>query len=263
MNRKLLFALACTACIVALPLAAQNLPAGDEGWTTQSSNSQIDLGSIPAVSQALGAPLAGNGIVTLTGVPLNSGQLGGADTIIARGAVSGGQGTASIVGLNLAGASPVQLTDGRSYALQLCLPAGSAQPVGSATIDPSGPNAGNMTAVVPVNPLLVFTNTANPQDVVKIDCSTGACPTIQLSTQNAPYVVATASQAAAAGIGSVPSGNLGLANCGGQRSANLAGQGNIYVGAAFSSNGISPVNVQLGGPLANHYVGPIRYPFQP
>jgi hypothetical protein len=262
MNTTRLFAAASVAvCLASLPLAAQSLPAGDEGWTTQSSNSQINLGSMPVVSQALGAPIAGSGITNLAGVPLNTSQLGRADTIIGRGAVSGGNGTASVVALNLAGVSPVQLTDGRSYSLQICLPQGAAQPTGSATFQPGSSGAGNMTAVVPVLPLLVFTNTNNPQDVVRVDCSAGGCPTIQLSTQNAPYVVATASQATASGLGTLPSGSLSVANCGSQPQVNLAGQGNVYEGATFVAGGkIAAVTVQLTGSLVSHYVSPFLHP---
>jgi hypothetical protein len=258
MNSRPLFAAASLAvCLASLPLAAQSFPAGDEGWTTQSSSTQIDLGAMPIVSQALGAPIAGNGIANLTGVPLNSSQLGNTDTIVGRGAVSGGKGTASVVALNLASASPVQLTDGRSYALQICLPSGATQPAGSATFQPTGSNAGNMTASVPVSPRLVFTNTSNPQDVVRIDCSAGGCPSIQLSTQNAPYVVATASQASASGIGTLPSGNVSVANCGSQLQISLAGQANLYEGATFASSGkITAVNIQLTGQIVVHLVGP-------
>jgi hypothetical protein len=258
MNPRSLFAAASAAvCLASLPLAAQSFPPGDEGWITQPSNTQINLAAIPLVSQALGAPVAGSGIADLTGVPLNTSQLGNTDTIIGRSAISGGRGTASIVALNLASASPVQLTDGRSYSLQVCLPPGTTQPEGSVTVQPSGSNAGNLTTSLPVAPLLVFTNTSNPQDVVRIDCSGGACPSIQLNTQSAPYVVATASQAAASGIGTVPSGTVSVANCGSQAQTNLVGQSNLYAGAAFLASGkIGPVNVQVSSFICIHFIGP-------
>lgn len=258
MNPRTLFAAASVAaCLTSLPLAAQSFPPGDDGWTTQSSNTQINLGAMPVVSQALGAPVAGNGIANLAGVPLNSTQLSNADTIIGRGAISGGKGTASIVALNLASASPVQLTDGRSYSLQVCLPPGTTQPAGSVTVQPSGSNAGNLTASLPVAPLLVFTNTNNPQDVVQIDCSAGGCPSIQLTTQNAPYVLATASEASASGIGTVPSGSVSVANCGSQQQTNLAGQGGLYAGATFAASGkINPVNIQVTSIIVIHFIGP-------
>ncbi len=257
MNPKRLFAAAAVAaCLMSLPLAAQSFPAGDEGWVTASSNTQIDLGAIPVVSQALGAPIAGSGIVSLAGVPLNSSQLGSTDTIVGRGPIVGGTGIKFVVALNLAGASPVQLTDGRSYSLQICLPS-AAQGQGTVTAQPSGSNTGNLSGSVPVTPLLVFTNTKNAQDVVRVDCSAGGCPSIQLSTQTAPYVVASASQASASGIGTVPSGSVNVANCGSQVQVSLAGQGNLYAGTTLQSSGkLSAVNIQLTGPIVNHYFSP-------
>src|ERR1700753_660253 len=121
MNPRTLSAAAvAVACLVSLPLAAQTLPPGDDGWTTQASNTQIHLRAMPVVAKALGASVAGNGIANLSGVPLNSSQLGNVDTIVGRSAISGGKGTASLVALNLASASPVKLTAGRSYSLQVC-----------------------------------------------------------------------------------------------------------------------------------------------
>ncbi|HEY6320179.1 MAG TPA: hypothetical protein VJA16_01335 [Thermoanaerobaculia bacterium] len=260
MNAKASFAAALTFCLVTLPLAAVIIPPGNEGWATLSSNTQINLGQISAVSQALGAAVAGNGIAGLSGVALNTSQLGNADAIISRGSLSGGTGSASIVALNLASTSPVKLTDGRSFSLQICLPTGTAQPQGSVTFQPRGSNAGNMTASLPVVPLLVFTNTNNPQDMVRVDCSVVQCPSIDLTTQNAPYVLATASQASAAGIGTLPSGNVSVANCGGQVQVSLVGQANVYVGATFLANGtLSPVNVQVTNAIVTHLMLPFTF----
>lgn len=258
MNFKTAFAAASVAaCLVSMPAAAQSFPAGDDGWTTGSSNTQIDLGKMPIVSQALGASVAGNGIANLAGVPLNTSALGKADTITSRSAISNGSGTTSIVALNLASVSPVTLTDGRSYSLQICLPPGATQPAGTVSVQSSGSTSGNISASLPVVPLLVFTNTSNPEDVVQVDCSSGGCPSIQLTTQNAPYVVASASQAAASGLGTLPSGSVGVANCGGQLQANLAGQGNLYVGASYQANGsIARVNVQVTSIIIIHFFGP-------
>jgi len=260
MNAKTFFAAALTLCLVTLPLAAVNIPPGNEGWATLSSSSQINLGQISAVGQALGGTVAGNGIAGLSGVALNTSQLGNADAIISRGSLSGGTGSASIVALNLASTSPVRLTDGRSFSLQVCLPTGASQPQGSVTFQSHSSNSGNMTASLPVVPLLVFTNTNNPQDVVRVDCSVVQCPSIDLTTQNAPYVLATASQASAAGIGTLPSGNVGVANCGGQVQASLVGQANVYVGAIFLANGsLSAVNVQVTNPIVTHLIYPFAF----
>jgi hypothetical protein len=244
-------------CLAVVPAGAQSFPPGNDGWTTASTNTQIALSSIPAVSQALGAPVAGNGIVALGGVPLNSTVLGKADTLTARSAISGGKGAASIVALNLASTSPVQLTDGRTYGLQVCLSPSTTQPLGSVTASSSGSNTGNLTTTFSVVPLLVFTNTSNPRDVVQIDCAAGGCPQIQLSTQNAPYVVASQSQAAASGIGTVPSGTLNVANCNSTIVPTLAGQNNVYAGTALLSSGkLNPVNVQVTSIIIIHFFGP-------
>jgi hypothetical protein len=258
MNPRTLSAVtfAAVACLASLPLVAQTLPAGDDGWTTQASNTQINLGAMPVVAKALGASVTGNGIANLAGVPLNSSQLGNVDTIVGRSAISGGKGTASLVALNLASASPVKLTDGRSYSLQVCLPPGASQPKGSITVQPGSSNTGNLTTSIPATPLLVFTNTSDSKDVVRIDCSTGACPSIDLATQNAPYVVATADQAKASNIGTLPSGSVSVDNCGSPVSTSLAGQGNLYAGTVLSSGKLAPVNVQVTSIIVIHFIGP-------
>jgi hypothetical protein len=255
--RPLLSAVVAAGCLASVPVLAQNFPPGNDGWTTQSSNTQINLSAMPVVSQALGAPVSGSGIINLAGVPLNSSQFANVDTITGRSAISGGKGTASIVALNLAGASPVQLTDGRSYALQVCLSPGATQPQGTVTAQAGGSNTGNLTTSFSVVPLLVFTNTNNPNDVVQVDCASGACPQIQLTTQNAPYVVASQSQATASGIGTLPSGKVSVANCGSALTPTLAGTNNLYAGTALQSSGkLGPVNIQVTSIIIIHFFGP-------
>lgn len=242
--KRLLPRCAVGLALLSSPLLAQIGP-GNIAWTTPGGGlSQINLKSFDSVAQALGSPVAGTGVVTLKGVPL-SGRLGQADTLLSHTALSKGQGSATIIALNLVSESPVVLQDGRSFNLQLCLPS-TAQSAGSFAIAPNGPSGGNASCTLPVVPVLVFTGTNG--NAVRIDCSVVPCPTLQVGTSSEPYAVTGGGSSftpTAANVATLPSGNFSVANCDTQAAVSLVGQGGFYAGvAANSAGGFNPVSVQ-------------------
>lgn len=182
-----LMAAALLAAVVAAPAAAQSYPAANDGWKTPGGGqSTVDLSTFPNV---LGSSYV-NPNVTLKGKPLSS-QLGTIDTLLERGPVtlSGGTGTGTlrIVALSLESENPVQLQDGRSYRLNITR-SSTPSPTGWITLTMANPDGGTFSSSFDVIPKLTFTNVNNPGDVVNVDCGSGGCPRLSMSSSNSAWV---------------------------------------------------------------------------
>lgn len=182
-----LLAAALLAAVVVAPAAAQSYPPANDGWKTPGGGqSTVDLSQFPNV---LGSRYV-NPVVSLKGKPLST-QLGTIDTLLERGAVtlSGGTGTATlrIVALSLESENPVQLQDGRSYRLQVRL-SNTPSPAGWITLTMTNPDGGTFSSGFDVLPLLTFTNVSDPADVVRVDCGSGGCPRLDMSSSNSAWV---------------------------------------------------------------------------
>jgi len=231
-------ALALALLAAALPLAAQSFTAGNDSWTTPSGGqTQVNLNSFPGALRALGSPVNGSGIINLQGSPLNSTSIGKADTLMARGAISSGNGSLQIIALNLSGSSNVVLQDGRQYALQVCL-SDTASTAGTISLTQNNGDGGTFSSSFTVLPKLVFTNVNPPYDKVRIDCAGGGCDPLTMSSSNSGWVQTGGPgnfSPSAKGIPPLPTGNVSVNNCDGSHTVNLTGHGSLYPGFSAST----------------------------
>ncbi len=245
--------------LAVMPLAAQTFSAGDDGWATPSGGqTQVDLGSMPAALTALGSPIVGGDVVNLQGQPLDSANLGSIDTILSRGAIASGAGTLTIVALNLASSSNIQLQDGRVYKLAVCL-SDTASSSGSITLTQVNGDGGTFSSSFSVLPKLVFTNVNNSQDVLTIDCGSGGCDPLTMSATNAGWVQTGGPSnfsPSAEGITPLPNGNDTVANCGGTHTLALVPANGFYPGWSAGSGGQAGTRAASAG---GH--GPLATPF--
>lgn len=188
--RKLLAGIAMVS-LSALPLAADVVSRGDDGWTTpDNGQTQVNLASFP-VSAFLGAGPQNN-IVPLKGLPLDSANLGSADTLINRPddivlANGTGSGRLRIVALSLQSINNVVLTDGRQFILRVYLSGVGTSSDGSITLTRANGDGGTFESSLPVLPKLVFIPAVGGSSVV-IDCGTGACGEMIMSSSNSGWV---------------------------------------------------------------------------
>jgi hypothetical protein len=172
------------------PLAAESLPASNDGWTTPGGGQTVvDLSGFPVAAVLGSAPVNNN--VSMKGTPLDSANLGSIDTLLERGAVTltnnVGTGNLQLVALSLTSESNVQLQDGRVYHLDLVRsPTPSA--VGSITVTRTNSDGGTFNSGFDVLPKLTFTNVNSPFDVVNIDCAAGGCNPFHMSSTNSGWV---------------------------------------------------------------------------
>lgn len=220
------------------PLAAQSFPAGNDSWTTPADGqTQVNLNSFPGALTALGSRVISGTTVNLQGSPLSTSQIGKADTLMARGAISGGSGSLSIIALNLASSSNVVLQDGRQYSLQVCA-SDTASPAGTITLTQANGDGGTFNSSFTVLPKLVFTNVNNPNDKVRIDCAGGGCDPLTMSSSNSGWVQTGGPgnfNPANAGVPNLPTGNVTVNNCDGTHTVNLSGRGSLYPGFSAST----------------------------
>ena len=231
--------------LAAAPAAAQTFAAGTDALNTLASgNSQVDLSSFPAALSALGSSIVGGDVINLQGASLNSSAMGpSVDTLVSRGAISSGAGSLTVLALNMASASNVVLADGRQYSLQVCL-SDSAQTAGTIALTQIGgageSDGGTFNSSFAVLPKLVFTNVSNPSDVLTIDCASGGCSTLTISSSSTGYAQTGGPNSfnpSAEGINSLPTGSQTVANCGGTHSVTINAPGGFYPGWTLSSGG--------------------------
>ncbi len=183
--------LALALAVVPLaPLAAETIPATNDGWTTPGGGQTIvDLSGFPVASILGSGPVSNS--VSMKGKPLDSSHLGSIDTLLERGAVtltSGtGTGTLQLVALSLTSESNVTLADSRVYHLDL-VRSPTLGPVGSITVTRTNSNGGTFNSGFDVLPKLTFTNVNPPYDVVNIDCAGGGCTPFHMSSSNSGWV---------------------------------------------------------------------------
>jgi hypothetical protein len=232
--------------LAAVPAAAQTFAAGDDALnTTAGGASQLSLASFPAALTALGSSVVGGDVINLQGVPLASGTMGpSVDTIVYRGAIAGGAGSLTIAGLNMASVGNVVLADGRQYSLQVCL-SDTAATAGTIALTQTSGDGGTFNSSFPVLPKLVFTNVNNHSDVLTVDCGSGGCSTLTISSSGTAYAQTGGPNnfsPSAEGINTLPTGNQTVANCNGTHTVNLSAPGGFYPGWALSSGGHSRTN---------------------
>jgi hypothetical protein len=231
--------------VAVTPATAQTFAAGNDALnTTAGGASQVNLASFPAALTALGSSIVGGDVVNLQGVALNSGAMGpSVDTIVSRGAISGGAGSLTIVALNMASVSNLVLADGRQFSLQVCLSdtASAAGTINLTQIGGAGASdGGTFNSSFPVLPKLVFTNASNHSDVLTLDCASGGCNTLTISSTSTAYAQTGGPNnfsPSAEGINALPTGSQTVANCSGTHTINLTAPGGFYPGWALSGGG--------------------------
>lgn len=191
-TRRTMLSVALLALTAALPASAQIIRGGNDGWKTPGGGqTTIDLSAYPNV---LGSPIVGGSRVSLKGKPLDPNNLGTIDTLLERGQATigtGGTGTATlkVVALSLESEANINLQDGRQYRLNITLADRSRS--GSITLSKANPDGGTFSSSFPVVVKLVFTNTANPNDVLTVNCAlSGGCPANTVSSSNSGWATA-------------------------------------------------------------------------
>jgi len=175
MNRSKVVRLLLAAVLApatAISIHAQTVVAQDNPWVT-GSGTQIDFssfGNVNLTSLLGSAPT--NSVVTFQGTPLNSEQLGSADTIVQSGEVNVTSGTNSatltLEALSLTSSANLTTEDGRSFAVTVGLVyAGS----GSASFTRVNSDGGTYSSSFTVTPLITFTNVNSSTQVYTVDCS--------------------------------------------------------------------------------------------
>jgi hypothetical protein len=254
---KNLMAAAVLTAVVVAPAAAQG--GGNDGWTTPGGGqTSVDLSQYPDV---LGSPVVGGPIVTLKGKPLDS-RLGTIDTLLERGDITWtdgtGRGSLRIVALSLESERDIVLQDGRAYHLHVGLSDTSAG-TGSITLTRSNPDGGTFSSSFPVLPKLTFTNVSDPGDALTVDCASGGCPPLNMSSSNSAWVTSQGPSPgnfdpAAAGVTPIQSG-ITLSN--GYTTVGNT-NGSFYAGITPNRPSYTPTTINEQDLLASHNVAPAR-----
>ncbi|HEV7516050.1 MAG TPA: hypothetical protein VGR07_07100 [Thermoanaerobaculia bacterium] len=207
-SRMATLALVLLALSAVAPLAAETLPASNDGWTTPGGGQTIvDLSQFP-VARVLGSAPVSN-TVSMKGQPLDSTNLGSIDTLLERGTTTltsnTGTGTLQLVAISLTSESNVRLTDGRAYRLDFVRSPTPAK-VGTITITRTNADGGTFSSSFDVLPKLTFTNVNPPFDVVNIDCAGGGCGTFTMTSSSTGWVNAGGFNPSTRGVTPINSG---------------------------------------------------------
>ncbi|HEX4962598.1 MAG TPA: hypothetical protein VF173_17310 [Thermoanaerobaculia bacterium] len=188
------------ALAVAVPALAQPITVawGNDGWQTAANSSQIDLSIYPLAGLFGAGATFSPTVVSLSGSPLDSTNLGSIDTLLERPAPSVTYTTypethtfpVALKAMRLRGTVTVIPSGGSptTYTLTVAVSeAGSGSGTITATRDQ--PDGGHFDSSFPVQPKLVFVSGSSR---LELDCGyTSACPTnITLSSTNNCWVVA-------------------------------------------------------------------------
>lgn len=199
----------CVVCVIALvvvagPAAGQlTLASGSDIFTTGADGqTTVDLSQYP-VSDAFNGQTVTPTIVTLSGKPIAG--LGQTDTVVDRlqsvtfpGLHQPVRSSLRLTGLSLKGSVSV---GGQAWNLLVSVSPTVAS-TGSITLTQTNSQGGTFDAAINVRPHLIFTNPSTG-DTVTIDCGF-ECDPIALSSQNAPWVIASNGGFSPSGAG-VPS----------------------------------------------------------
>jgi hypothetical protein len=233
-HRRRRLAIALILATAAAPLSAQTFSAGNDSWTTPGGGTtQVDLSSYP-VQSVLGSGVRSGSPVGMQGSPLNSSSIGKADTLMSRGAISGGNGNLTIIALNLSSTNNITLNDGRVYSLQACL-SDTPSSAGTISLTTTSGDGGTFDSSFTVLPKLVFSNVNPPYDRVTIDCAGGGCQPLTLSSSNNSYANTGGPcnfNPGSLGIPNLPTGNVTVNNCNGTHTVSLTGHAGFYPGVA-------------------------------
>jgi hypothetical protein len=198
--RGLKWTLLCLA-LVATPIFAQPITVapGNDGWNTPAGGSQIDLSIYPLGGLFGAGATFSPAVVSLSGAPLDTANLGSLDTLLERPAPSVTFTTipethtfaVAMKAMRLRGTVTVTPAGGspKTYTLTVALSeAGSGSGTITATRDAA--DGGHFDSSFPVQPKLVFVDGSGGR--LELDCGyTSACPTnITLSSTNNCWVVA-------------------------------------------------------------------------
>jgi hypothetical protein len=234
--------LAMLLALAAAPLAAQSFSAGDDAFNTEAAGTTtVDVSQFPGALSALGSPIVGGNVVSLGGVSLSSSMGPSVDSIVHRGTITSGSGSLTLTALNMKSLADVVLQDGRHYTLDVCLSDTSAS-AGSISLTSTSGDGGTFNSSFNVIPKLVFINTANHNDVIRIDCGVAKC-NLNISSSNSGYVHTGGPNSfnpGTEGINTLPTGNQTVANCDGTHTINVTAPGGFYPGWTFSSSGNLP-----------------------
>jgi hypothetical protein len=211
-TRRTIFAVALLAAAATLPVAAQTIRGGNDGWQTPGGGqTTIDLSAYPDV---LGSPLADGPKISLKGKPLNPEKLGSIDTLLERGKTTisdfgTGSATLRVVALSLESESDFKLKDGRVFHLDITL-SQDAERLGKGriTLTKANSDGGTFSSSFPVLVKLAFTN-VETGDVLTVDCGLSeGCPDNKVSSTNSAWSTALGGKfnPAEKGVTPIPSG---------------------------------------------------------
>ncbi|HEY6971336.1 MAG TPA: hypothetical protein VJA94_19150 [Candidatus Angelobacter sp.] len=195
--------------VAAVSANAQTIGAEDDTWIT-GSGTQVDFSNFGNVNltQLLGSTPT-NTVVSFVGTPLNSSQIGLADTLVSRSAVTLGStfsANLSIKGLSLASSPDLTLQDGRVYHVTAIL--SRQTDTGTINFTTTTSEGGTFSSSFTVTPILTFTNVNNSSDVRTVDCSNSAnaCSFPMNGSGNWVQTSSTGFDPQSMGIPTVPSG---------------------------------------------------------
>jgi hypothetical protein len=183
---------------IALPVSAQPITVapGNDGWVTPANSSQVDLSVFPISAFFGPGAVVSPTLVSLSGVPLDSTNLGSIDTLLERyppsvtftGTPETHTFSVELKALRLHGQTTI---DGVLYDLVVALSETASGP-GTITATRLTPDGGRFNSSFPVLPKLVFTEVGNPANQVVIDCgAVSGCPSpLTLGASNVCWEVA-------------------------------------------------------------------------
>jgi hypothetical protein len=201
MKRQGWILMAAAVLMAATPVAAQThtVVGGDDGWVTQGgglTNIKLSGWDLSSVFPG-GSVVAGTELVNLKGKPIKA-SLGSIDTIVRHT----GSHTftffnevrtipVQIVGLSMVSDNDsVQISGYGTYNLEVYLSTAKAG-TGSMSVKQVNGDGGTFSSSFAVYPVVVFVNTANPADRVRLDCGaapSGACGAIRLNSSGTGWV---------------------------------------------------------------------------
>lgn len=200
MRRQSWILVIAVVLLAAMPVAAQThtVAAGDDGWVTQGgglTNLNLAGWNLSSVFPG-GSVVSGTALVNLKGKPIKP-SLGSIDTIVRH---TGSHtftffGEVRTIPVQIVGLSMVSDNDSvgisgyGTYNLEVYLSTAAAG-TGSMSVKQVNGDGGTFSSSFAVYPVVVFVNTANPADRVRLDCGavTGACGAVRLNSTGTGWV---------------------------------------------------------------------------
>jgi hypothetical protein len=244
MRRQSWILLVAAALMAAMPVAAQThtIVAGDDGWVTQGGGLTYlkltgwDLSSVfPG-----GSVVSGTEVVNLKGKPIKPASLGSVDTIVRHTGTHTFTffGEVRTIPVQIIGLSMVSDNDSvgisgyGTYNLEVYLSTAKAG-TGTMSVKQVNGDGGTFSSGFAVYPVVVFVNTSNPSDRVRLDCgAVTGCGAVRLNSTGTGWVHTGGPgnfNPATAGVPALPSGIAFDANGDGVNDTTTIGRSNTFI----------------------------------